>query len=844
MAYSIVSGVYYYYSNTNLIDYSGDSFSFEGILDSSDPVYGFYAGNLRPGDVIPEVNGYGYFLFNYILGENLYGNETPIWDVIDYFDVETSKYYVDFSECMVGCNGNELSALYGRVSEGGKTYEYNLSKSVEIPANVITFSGNLSGSGNEDSNVEGQISFSAVQPSYQVASQSKHGTASIDSDSGKWLYAPFNDFYGSDSFIVAAKNTTGTVYEQPINITIEPLNDPGHFTGDLSVKTDSKSAASGSIQFGDNSDGFSKPNYEIAQNPKNGTATVNSTNGEWTYEPNTGFKGSDSFLVSVTDDSGYTESQSIEIDVSDLDAPGLFQGDLNGIGLEDSKINGQITFTDVIDGNSDPAFYISQAPNHGMAFINADSGQWSYKSEQDFNGLDQFIVSATDDSGNIEKTTLQMQVSSVNDPGIFTGDVSGKGKRTQLIQGLLKFIDPADGVVNPRFLIHSDPENGVASIDSSTGAWTYKSSEAFTGRDSFRISAFDADGHEEFQTLAIRVTGKKAQEQVSERVPELVSAKIKGKRLTLQFNEQLATTIPALSKFTLRNGAREVALVDISMKSDDGLVVLTTETTFDSSARLKLDYLDLNSDQQAGVLESLDGVDLPSFSGFAVSNQSIDKDGAQIDYGEFDGDTISLFFDRSLRNSVPSRRRFKVKAGKKTLDIDSVDLEADDGVVNLRAKRDLSAYESLKVTYKDLKGDQSWGVIEDESGNDVKTFENFLLENPNYDDTPPVLTEAELEDDFIRLDFDSILEFGKLKKSLFKLRHNGRKLKVVSASIEDFESTVVKVEIPSKRASSISLGDSLIFSYKDPSSDQSKGVIQDLAGNDFLTTKGVEVDIF
>ena len=75
----------------------------------------------------------------------------------------------------------------------------------------------------------------------------------------------------------------------------------------------------GTLQASD-PDGLSDNTYfsiEEGDQASNGIATIDSSNGEWTFSPNEGFYGEDNFSVTVTDDLGGITKQIISISVSE-----------------------------------------------------------------------------------------------------------------------------------------------------------------------------------------------------------------------------------------------------------------------------------------------------------------------------------------------------------------------------------------------------------------------------------------------------------------------------------------------------------------------------------------------
>ena len=95
-----------------------------------------------------------------------------------------------------------------------------------------------------------------------------------------------------------------------------------------------------------------------------------------------------------------------------------------------------------------------------------------------------------------------------------------------------------------------------------------------------------------------------------------------------------------------------------------------------------------------------------------------------------DGKELILEFDKSLQTGKVSPSRFKLKAGKKRVRVASAVVPKDDdstAILMLKSQIPASA-KSLSLTYKDLRGDQSSNIIQDDSGNDLASLRNFSVE--------------------------------------------------------------------------------------------------------------------
>ena len=213
-------------------------------------------------------------------------------------------------------------------------------------------------------------------------------------------------------------------------------------------------------------------------------------------------------------------------------------------------------------------------------------------------------------------------------------------------------------------------------------------------------------------------------------------------------------------------------------------------------------------------------------------NKTIEDLQLTVEDAEFNGNLIQIYLDGPTADTLPSLKRFKVKAGKKKQRVTDVDIDAAEGVVTLTTQKDLSLYESVSISYKDLKRDQLSGVIEDEFGNDMKTFKGYEILNPNYVEEPPSLVNLEYDDGEITIEFDSVLDFGKVNKRRFKVSADGKRVRVKSAVVESEGDTFVVLQTATKRNQIIDLETDIRLSYSDPRGDQGRNVIEDLYGND------------
>lgn len=187
------------------------------------------------------------------------------------------------------------------------------------------------------------------------------------------------------------------------------------FTGDTSGSgTENGGAITGDLNVSD-TDGIAAPNFRVTSPANNGTATINSSSGAWSYTPDADWFGSDSFTVTVTDDNDNDSTQIISITVTQAgDSPTIFGGDTSGTCDENADyVTGILSASDAVDGMTTPNFTVTVAATHGEASINSTSGAWSYTPDADYFGSDSFTVRVTDDLGNHATQVITITVNEV-----------------------------------------------------------------------------------------------------------------------------------------------------------------------------------------------------------------------------------------------------------------------------------------------------------------------------------------------------------------------------------------------------------------------------------------------
>jgi VCBS repeat-containing protein len=225
---------------------------------------------------------------------------------------------------------------------------------------------------------------------YSIASQAAHGTASVQA-SGAFQYQPSANFNGSDSFEFQVTDPSGASAQAAVSITVTPVNDPptlppATFNGVQNQDITGKAA-------GSDVDGDTLM-YAVAANPAHGTLVSFDSQGNFTYRPNAGYHGSDSFSASVTDPSGASNTGVLTLRV---DGPPQANNDLISVPA------GGPAVVDVLANDADPesdplTVQIVASPTTGTASVTADN-RVSLSLPNGFRGFTRFSYRAMDPNG-------------------------------------------------------------------------------------------------------------------------------------------------------------------------------------------------------------------------------------------------------------------------------------------------------------------------------------------------------------------------------------------------------------------------------------------------------------
>jgi VCBS repeat-containing protein len=247
-----------------------------------------------------------------------------------------------------------------------------------------------------------------------------NGTVTLNAN-GSFSYTPAAGFSGSDSFTYRADDYDDL--SAPATVTIEVLpagtNVPPAAAADAyTTKQDTalEIPAPGVLDNDQDADGDALTAVLESQ-PAHGAVTLNA-NGSFTYTPNAGYTGSDSFSYRAND--GEASSTAAEVTLTVLPAgsnlPPLAFGDYyEGEQGATLAVSAPGVLANDQDGDGDSLSAVLESePAQGTLALNSD-GSFTYTPDPAFSGTDSFTYHADDGQAQSEAATVTIVVRPVGE---------------------------------------------------------------------------------------------------------------------------------------------------------------------------------------------------------------------------------------------------------------------------------------------------------------------------------------------------------------------------------------------------------------------------------------------
>lgn len=321
-----------------------------------------------------------------------------------------------------------------------------------------------------------------------------NGSVTINPN-GTFDYTPDPGFIGTDNFsyLLCDDGIPSLCDVAVVTIVVTPDDPPGNnppIAQDDFAQTNQDTPVSGSVipNDGDPDGDPLTVNPVPVSGPNNGSVTL-LPNGDYTYTPDPGFSGTDTFVYSVCDPGPLCDEATVTIEVLPPFDPGNdppFAGDDAALTPQEVPVSGNILVND-FDPNGDNIILNTtplSGPSNGTVTINP-AGDYTYTPDPGFIGTDQFVYEICDDGtpSLCAQATCIITVFPANNPPVAVNDINGTLVDTPVDGDVItNDYDPDGDDISVTLL--TQPPNGTVVLDPS-GTYTYTPDPGFDGEDVF-----------------------------------------------------------------------------------------------------------------------------------------------------------------------------------------------------------------------------------------------------------------------------------------------------------------------------------------------------------------------
>ncbi|SHJ18754.1 delta-60 repeat domain-containing protein [Malonomonas rubra DSM 5091] len=332
---------------------------------------------------------------------------------------------------------------------------------------------------------------------YLLVTGATNGSVTVNLD-GSYSYTPTADFNGADSFAYKVSDGVVDSAAAQIDLTITSVND-APISADGTLVT-SQDVANSNMLTGSDIDGDSLTFSVVAQATSGAVVIDNAATGAYTYTPNTGYVGSDSFSFKVNDGTVDSSTSVVTITVTGVNsAPTSTSATINTV--EDVVSAGVTPVVMDADAGDTHTFTIETQPLGGTA--NVIGNQLIYDPTSDFNGADSFTFRATDSGGLFVIGTASVTVTPVNDaPQAFIDSVT-TSEGVTFNSNLPEATDVDGDSLGYSLVTAAEYGSVVVNVD---GSYSYVPNVDFNGSDSFSYLANDGTVDSNIAVVTVTVT--------------------------------------------------------------------------------------------------------------------------------------------------------------------------------------------------------------------------------------------------------------------------------------------------------------------------------------------------
>ncbi len=412
--------------------------------------------------------------FTYTPNTGFFGNDEFVYEI---FDDGTPEARAQATVYLTIANpGNEILA----VDDINDTY-VNLPVSGSVATN--------------DENIDGP----AGTEVFTLVTDVANGTLVFNAD-GTYTYTPNTDYVGEDTFTyqicdggnpVACDTAVVYIEVMPIGT---PDNEPPVANADTNT-TEVDTPVNGNVLVNDFDPDGDPITVTGNTDPSNGTVVVN-PDGTYTYTPNPGFEGEDTFEYTICDNGtpALCDTATVTIQVIPNNGNITVANDDAYNTFIDTAVSGNVLDNDNDpEGDNQSVTSTTVTTQQGITVTIAADGSFTYTPATGYTGTDQFVYAINDDGTPIANDQATVYLT-IGDPGntiLAKDDINDTFVNLPVSGDVGTNDDNSDGPANTEiFTLITDVTNGTL-VFNADGTYTYTPNTDYVGEDTFTYQICD-----------------------------------------------------------------------------------------------------------------------------------------------------------------------------------------------------------------------------------------------------------------------------------------------------------------------------------------------------------------
>ncbi|MDP1823041.1 MAG: Ig-like domain-containing protein [Archangium sp.] len=309
------------------------------------------------------------------------------------------------------------------------------------------------------------------------------------------------NFTGQDVFTYTLSDGNGGTATATVTVTVRPVNDPPDALDDVLSVPEGSTGTLLAVLANDTAQPDNSETLVVISTttPAHGTITLGAG---VSFRPTAGYSGPDTFMYTVSDGNGGTDSATVTLDITAVDYQPVAAPDALTV-VEDG--NGTVTVlandTALLDGPL--TVTLATQPTRGTAVAQADNTVL-YTPTPDAVGADTFRYTVTDGDGDAATATVTVTITPGNDLPAPVDDVATTAEDTS-VKVAVRANDTGLGDLPIVLAVTVVPTKGTTTLEAD-GTISYQPARDAVGADTFTYSVTDGDAQRGTAVVSVTVT--------------------------------------------------------------------------------------------------------------------------------------------------------------------------------------------------------------------------------------------------------------------------------------------------------------------------------------------------